>query len=65
MIFDEVTVGQLCNLYIEETEKVRIWSLDQEKVLFEGTYRDARDSEYADEEVCSFGIEDGINCVNI
>lgn len=65
MFYNEVTVGQFCNLYIEDTAKVRIWSLEQEKVLFEGTYRDAQNSEYADEVIGSFGIEDGINCINI
>lgn len=65
MLYDEVTVGQFCSLYIEETEKVRIWSLEKEEVLWEGTYRDTQSSEYADEVICSFGIEDGLNCINI
>ena len=64
-MYDEVTVGQFCSLYIEETEKVKIWSLEQEKVLYEGTYRDAMNSEYADEVIESFGIEEGLNCINI
>ena len=65
MFYDEVTVGQLCHLYIEETAKVRIWGLEQGKVLFEGTYREAQYSKYADEVIMSFEIEDGINCINI
>ena len=65
MCGDDVTVGQFCSLYIDCTEKVRIWSVDQEKVLFEGTYRDAEVSEFADKVIGSFGIEDGMNCINI
>lgn len=65
MFYDEVKVGQFCGLYIEETDKVQIWSLEKEETLFEGTYRDAINSEYADEVICSFGVENGINCINI
>lgn len=65
MFHDDVTVGQFCSLYIDCTEKVRIWSVDQHKVLFEGTYRDAEICEYANEVISSFGIEDGMNCLNI
>ena len=65
MFYDDVTVAQFCNLYIEDTETVRIWGLDMEKVLFEGTYRDAQASRWGREVIRSFGIEDGINCINI
>ena len=65
MFYDKVTVAQFCNLYIEGTEKVRIWNCDEQKTVFEGTYHEAMDSAFEDYEVLSFGIEDGINCINI
>ena len=65
MFYDDVTVGQFCNLYIEDTEKVQIFDLDQDKVVFEGTYPEAEESEYSEELICSFGIENGLNRINI
>ena len=36
--------------------EVEIWSNDEERVVFTGTGRDAKDSEYADYEVQSFDM---------
>ncbi len=52
-------------MYIESSESVAIYSHDEERNVFHGTYNEAYFSEYADEEICSFGIEDGIICINI
>ena len=60
-----MTVEQLCELYIEDTDSVRIYGLEKGEDVFEGTYREAVYSDYADEEVCSFGVEGGIICINI
>ncbi len=65
MFYDDVTVGQFCNLSIEGTAKVRIWDCDEQSVVFEGSYREAMNSNYANYFVLSFGIEDGIICLNI
>lgn len=65
MLYDEVIVGQFCSLYIEGTEKVRIWDCDDQATVFEGTFKEAKDSEFATREVCSFGIEDSMICINI
>ena len=60
-----MTVAQFCNLSIEETDKVRIWNCEKQANVFEGTYREAKDSAYKDLIVCSFNIEDGMVCVNV
>lgn len=65
MIFDEVTVAQFCNLYVDGTDTVRIWHCDEQATVFEGTFCEAMDSEYADYEALGFGIEDGVICINI
>ena len=60
-----MTVHDLCSLYIEDTEEVKIYSFDKDEVVFSGFFREATFCDYSDEEVCSFGIEDGIICINI
>lgn len=65
MFYDDVTVAQFCSLYIEDTDKVRIFNCESQETVFEGTYRDAQASRWAREVIMSFGIEDGINCINI
>lgn len=60
-----MTVREFCYLYIEDSDFVAIYSCESEKNVFEGTYYEASFSEYKDEIICSFGIEDGIICINI
>lgn len=59
-----MTVGEFCDLYIESSDFVAIYSCEAEKNVFEGTYREASYSQYAEEEISSFGIENGIICIN-
>ena len=62
----EITVFDLCSLYIEYDEEVVIWSIQEEKEVFRGTFSEAMySSEFADHTVGSFGIENGIICINI
>lgn len=62
----EITVFDLCSLYIEYDEEVVIWNVQKEKEVFRGTFSEAMySSEFADYTVSSFGIENGIICVNI
>ena len=63
-------VYDLCNLYVEGTEDMRIWcAFDAENggdgIVFEGSFDDARMSEWASCEVASFGIECGTLVINI
>lgn len=60
-----IDVYDFCFLYIEDSEGVTIWSAEEEKNVFEGTFREAMDSDYALEEVNSFEIENGRICINI
>ena len=63
---NEITVFNLCSLYIEYDEEVVIWSVQEEKEVFRGTFSEAMySSEFADYTVGSFGIENGIVCINI
>ena len=58
-------IYEFCWLYIESTEDMKIWGIEEEKYVFSGTYDEARISEFVNEEVQSFGIEDGIIVINI
>ena len=62
----EITVFDLCSLYIEYDEEVVIWNVQKGKEVFRGTFSEAMySSEFADYTVSSFGIENGIICINI
>lgn len=60
-----MTVYEMCDAYIEGDEQVQIWSNDKESTVFEGTFNEAMDSDFSDEEVMSYGIENGIIVLNI
>lgn len=62
----EITVFDLCSLYIEYDEEVVIWNVQKKKEVFRGTFSEAMySSEFADYTVGSFRIENGIICINI
>ena len=65
MFYSHVSVGQFCSLSIDDRECVRIWSAEESRVLFEGTYNEAMASKYTEVQVGSFNVEDGIVCINI
>jgi hypothetical protein len=60
-----MTVYDLCNAYIDGSDEVEIWSIDKEETVFKGTHDEALYTEYAGEEVGSYGIENGIIVINI
>ena len=60
-----MTVRELCELYIESEETMTIFSMEEERTVFEGSFNEAMYSDYSEEEVGSFGIEDGMICINI
>lgn len=59
------TVEDLAGLYIEGSEEVRIWDIEKEKNVYTGTFNDVVYTDFAEEEVSSFGIENGIIVINI
>lgn len=60
-----MTVYDLADLYIGTCENMQVWNFETEKTVFEGTFDEVKVSGYADSEVESFGIEDGIIVINI
>lgn len=60
-----MNVYDFCALYIEDGEEVVIWSAFKGSNVFRGTFNEAQFSRYAICEVNSFGIENGIICINI
>ena len=60
-----MTVYDLCNAYINGGEGVEIWDTDKDSTVFIGTHDEATYSEYANKEVGSYGIENGIIAINI
>lgn len=66
----EITVYDLCYLYIESSETMRVWcAFDAEEggdgIVFEGTFSEVMRSDWASCEVDSFGIEGGVLVVNV
>lgn len=60
-----MTVYELCELYIESGDEMTIYSMEENENVFRGTFSEAMYSEFSDEEIGSFGIEDGMICINI
>lgn len=66
----EITVYDLYNLYIEGNEDMRIWCAyaaeeDGDGIVFEGTFNEAANSDWAGCEIDSFGIENGVLVINV
>lgn len=65
-----IDVYDLCNLYIDGSENMKIWcgsdaENGEDGIVFEGTFNEAIFSDWENCEVESFGIEDGVLVVNI
>lgn len=60
-----MTVRELAELYIKSYENVEIWECASQETVYKGTFNEAEVCEYSDNEVTSFGIEDGIIVINI
>lgn len=62
---DFMTVYELADLYMRGAENMQIWSAETQETVFEGSFREAKESKYADCDVSSFSIEDEIIVINI
>ena len=60
----EITVRELASMALDEDVTCQIWSALRGTV-FNGSFEEAKSSEYADIIVDSFQIEDGIFVMNI
>ena len=60
----DITVRELAGMALDEDIVCQIWT-PQQGTVFDGSFDEARDSDYADREVDSFQIEDGVFVMNI
>lgn len=60
----DITVRDLAGMALDEDIVCQIWT-PQQGTVFDGSFDEARDSDYADREVDSFQIEDGVFVMNI
>jgi hypothetical protein len=65
MFYPTMTVSDFCSLYIEDTDDATIWGLEANEEIACGTIRELMYCEYSSEIVQSYGIENGILCLNI
>lgn len=60
----DITVRDLAGMALDEDVVCQIWT-PQQGTVFDGSFDEAKDSDYADREVDSFQIEDGVFVMNI
>lgn len=60
----DITVRDLAGMALDEDIVCQIWT-PLHGTVFDGSFDEARDSDYADKEVDSFQIEDGVFVMNI
>lgn len=60
----DITVRDLASMAIDEDVTCQIWT-PQYGTVFNGSFEEAKDSDYADREVDSFQVEDGVFVMNI
>lgn len=63
-----ISVRQFCSMAIEPTEAVIVWSSSNSNgQVYRGTFGEAQtsDEDWSSAEVQSFGVENGILCINI
>lgn len=60
----DITVRDLADMAIDEDVVCQIWT-PLHGTVFDGSFEEAKDSDYADREVDNFQIEDGVFVMNI
>lgn len=60
----DITVRDLADMALDEDIVCQMWT-PLHGTVFDGSFDEARDSDYADREVNSFQIEDGVFVMNI
>lgn len=60
----DITVRDLADMALDEDIVCQIWT-PLHGTVFDGSFDEARDSDYADREVDSFQIEDGVFVMNV
>ena len=61
-----MTVSDICELFIDDSQKIDIWSDREEKVVWSGNANDVQDTEYGYMEVSSIdNIEIGTDVITL
>lgn len=60
----DITVRELASMAIDEDAVCQIWA-PLHGTVFNGSFDEAKDSDYAGREVDSFQIEDGVFVMNV
>ena len=60
----DITVRDLADMALDEDMICQIWT-PQQGTVFNGSFEEAKASDYADMEVDSFQVEDGVFVMNI
>ncbi len=60
----DITVRDLAGMALDEDIVCQIWT-PLRGTVFNGSFEEAKDSDYADREVDNFQIEDGVFVMNI
>ena len=60
-----MTVYEFCEYALDETEVMQLYSFANEKTVFEGSFAEAAESEFADIDVASFDVEHGKLVINL
>ncbi len=60
-----MTVYEFCSLCISEYAEIKLYDVDNEKEVFSGTFDEAMYSEFSEEEVQSFEVDNGEITINI
>lgn len=60
-----MTVSEFCAYAIDDCQDMEIYSYKQGITVFKGTYAEAMESEFADDEVANFDIENGKFILNL
>lgn len=60
----DITVRELASMALDEYAMCQIWT-PQHGTVFNGSFEEAKYSAYADREIDSFQVEDGVFVMNI
>lgn len=60
-----MTVSEFCSYALDDCQDMEIYSYAKGITVFKGTYAEAMESDFADDEVANFSIENGKFVLNL
>ena len=60
-----MTIDDLFTYMIDNSNDIRIWNINSEKYVFEGSVEETKSSMYIDSVICTFEIQDDVVVINI